>query len=228
MPALLSQKSLRPVGLRVVFSLGSLRRIVLQSARKTRRFACSRPIPRRSRSPIVRLHLLPYLHRRTDDASHKNRLSRVHRLPRGQLFHLHCFRSHTKFHGLQRHQRKSSRPASRPELQSPLDFARPHLYAMAQGISRVHQVCESRRSASRARNLRRRRLPRQGSPRLFDQHDDPHRSSVGCGALQQRRLSYKKHAFRRKLRSRRQAASHQIFSASRARGDPRQRRAPRA
>src|SRR6202030_1372550 len=116
MQGLLSRKSLRPLRFRVIFSLGSLRRIVLKGARETRRFACSRPNPRRSRSPIVRLHLLAYLHRRNDDASHKNRLSPVHRLRRRQLFHLRGFRGFTKFHGVQRRQRKSSRPASRPEL----------------------------------------------------------------------------------------------------------------
>src|SRR5579859_209500 len=196
-------KPQRPLRLRVVFSVS------VPWQRENARWHARQP-----RTNFRWLRLMPYFDRRADDASNKNRASRLHGLSRRERDGLRGCWNGAEFRGIRRGKRKSARSAAKSNLQVSLCIAGRDVREMACGVLRLREVSQSRRSARRAGNLRRGRMPREGSPRFLDEHDDAHRPALGRGALQQRRLSDEGHAFWRKLRSRWPSAGHQVISGS--------------
>ena len=94
--------------------------------------------------------------------------------------------------------------------------ARPHLAAIPRRLGRfrqsgsvvhtlesrvagVHPVREPRRLAGRPPGLRHNELPRRPGPPGSQEHDDPRRDALECGALQQRIGSVQAGAIRREL-----------------------------
>jgi len=97
-----------------------------------------RPVTGTSGSQIIRLHLLPHFPRRTHDASHENRPSRLHGLSWWQFGRFGWIRECIEFSRIQFRKRKSTRAAARLFVQESFGSSRTHLYEVAQRISRIH------------------------------------------------------------------------------------------
>src|SRR5260370_16444412 len=125
------QRSLR---LCVVFCLCDSRQLEPPGKDSASVSPVPRPIAGRSRSQILRLHLLPQLDRRTHHAPHENRPPRMHGLPWRQRLYFDCTKRRAELSRIQFRQGKSPRPAPRSAVQKSLSPSRPHLHEVPFGL----------------------------------------------------------------------------------------------
>ncbi len=144
----------------------------------------SRPVPGRSRSQIVRLHLPATLQPTSRRCIPRKPFSSAAPIATAamlqSLLPASTAPNSTRYKAAKEKAHVQPRDASFKDRSALPE--RTYTKWLAR-VSRVHQVCESWRPARRAGNLRSRWLPRQGSSRCLDEHDDAHRIAMGRRAL---------------------------------------------